>query len=670
MQKKKVSLEKRRYIRLKSVFPVTFRILKSERDIPQEYQAFTCDISKGGLCIRVNELAKSDFDSLLSKDVKLSLSVNIPLNARPVEALGNVAWIECVKDRKPLIGKILIGVEYDRIDPAQKKRISSYARRMKLLPWISISLISILILTSLGAHLRERIVRNENRRLVSRLHSALETRDNLQRNLNNIEHEETSLTTGLREKEEEIDSLKRDLKVSQNTTNRLESRLRQGEIAEERLKEALRDIKNMERQLSLLEGEKKSLEDKLNKVVASRIDLEQELKEEDSARRNLEKTTLDRMYHWLSIHQNPQTGLVASFEGDRNLKSVAFTYDQSLVSQVYTLFSDYENARRIYDFYRFRADKVQDGFANAYHVSTGKVSEYTVHTGPNIWLGLALLQYIHRTGDVTYLSFAEEIGDWVISMQNKSVGGGIKGGADFNWYSTEHNLDAYAFFVVLFEKTGKKKYKIAGERVFAWLKNNAYNLGEQRMNRGRGDSTIATDTFAWAIAAIGPKLLNGTGMSPDGIMEFAEGNCRVETDFIRPDGEKVRVVGFDFAKYTNLGRGGVISTEWTAQMIVSYAIMRDYYTEKEKSKIYSNKVDFYRNELTKLIISSLSKTGQGDGCLPYATQNNVDTGHGWRTPNGARTGSVSATSYGIFAMLEYNPLKLALSGQMNPGLTE
>ena len=59
-----------------------------------------------------------------------------------------------------------------------------------------------------------------------------------------------------------------------------------------------------------------------------------------------------------------------------------------------------------------------------------------------------------------------------------------------------------------------------------------------------------------------------------------------------------------------------------------------------------------------MIISSPSASGQGDSCLPYATQENADTGHGWMTPKGRATGSVAGTAYALFAYYNYNPLQL------------
>jgi len=59
-----------------------------------------------------------------------------------------------------------------------------------------------------------------------------------------------------------------------------------------------------------------------------------------------------------------------------------------------------------------------------------------------------------------------------------------------------------------------------------------------------------------------------------------------------------------------------------------------------------------------MIISSPSPSGQGESCLPYATGDFVDTGHGWFTPKGNSTGSLAGTAYTFFAYSNYNPLEL------------
>ena len=151
------------------------------------------------------------------------------------------------------------------------------------------------------------------------------------------------------------------------------------------------------------------------------------------------------------------------------------------------------------------------------------------------------------------------------------------------------------------------------------------------------------------------------GMNPDKIMEFVEENCSVEVNFTRSNTQSVKIKGFDFAPQRHIARGGVVSSEWTAQMVVSYKIMEEFYLKKGdkiKAASYGKKARMYLSELGNMIISSSSASGQGEGCLPYATQDQVDTGHGWMTPKGSYTGSVSGTAYALFAYYGFNPLEL------------
>ncbi|MGE5197787.1 MAG: hypothetical protein ACM3IL_04710, partial [Deltaproteobacteria bacterium] len=144
-------------------------------------------------------------------------------------------------------------------------------------------------------------------------------------------------------------------------------------------------------------------------------------------------------------------------------------------------------------------------------------------------------------------------------------------------------------------------------------------------------------------------------------MEFAEQNCAVEVLYNRPDGRTLKIKGFDFAARRHLARGGIVSSEWTAQMVISFKIMADFNYKKgatAKARAYEAKVQEYMTSLGNMVISSPSPSGQGESCLPYATQEFVDTGHGWMTPKGNSTGSVAGTAYTIFAHCNYNPLKL------------
>jgi len=432
-------------------------------------------------------------------------------------------------------------------------------------------------------------------------------------------------------------------------------------LTKERLKNALSEKAKLSKKVEGLSKESESLKDRISELSEDTASVQGKLKELLPSFEEVEERSNSSMYKWVKNHQNRSTGLVVSYEGDKDVEDWGFTYDQSLAAQCFILKGDKANAEGIFNFYKDSAEKIDGFFTNAYDAHTGKIVEYSVHAGPNIWLGIAMLQYTNKFKDRQYLPVAEYIGDWLIFLQKEDKDFGIRGGPKFKWFSTEHNLDAFAFFGMLYKMTKETKYLDAQERSFQWLKKYAFSSSGGRINRGKGDATIATDTFAWAIAALGPELLKESDMDPDQIIDFAEENCLVTADYIRPGNKKLKITGFDFGRYAHSARGGIISTEWTAQMVVAFKIMADYHRDKgdfEKADFYKRKRDFYLSELEKMVISSPSRLGQGEGCLPYASQDDVDTGHGWRVTGGAKTGSTAGTAYTIFAKHNYNPLML------------
>lgn len=608
-------IERRKYIRLKSVFPVEFKLMSPDGKSPisELLQGYTADVSKGGILLRVNNIKPELCRIIEEKSAKLLLDINIPLGLRPVKALSSVAWTDAFREDDRTSCRI--GLSFEKIDDKDRERLVGYTTSLARIPRLAAVMLLVMLAAFSMEKAEEMKLRRDNAILVSRISLLSQKKSVVAKWLDEAAKEKEVLLAELERQSADIAEM---------------------EILRQKL-------------------------DKLSELEKTRLE---ELTTIEAAQRELEEATVDNMYNWLKVHQNKRTGLIASFEGDSGLKNTGFIYDQSLVAQVFLLRNDIESAKMILDFFKYRAEKNKGGFTNAYGVNNGAVTEYAVHSGPNIWLGIALMQYMEKARSGEYLELAKDIADWIIEIQAKDKDGGIRGGPEIGWFATEHNLDAYAYFAMLAEKTGEKRYKDAARKTLDWIKNNAYTSEPGRIQRGKGDSTIATDTFAWAIAAIGPKGLIEAWMDPDAIMEFAEENCSVSVDFVRPDGYIVRVTGFDFAKQRNIARGGVVSSEWTAQMVVSLKMMGDFYKDlgnREKAKLYYDKGNFYINELEKMVITSPSRSGQGAGCLPYATSDDVDTGHGWRTPRGRDTGSVSSTAYAIFALEGYNPLKLTSS---------
>jgi len=637
-QKNYATAQRRQYVRLDSVFPVMFRILKSDGQgfLSDWIQGFTSNISKGGICLEVNHLNPNLAEILKGPKTKLALNIEMPL-ANIVNAKAVVAW---VKNDVNIPEKYFIGLSYETIDAVENNRLIRYARVKKF--FVPLVLTAILILSIafvINTYLNMELIKG-NKAIVKELVAILQESTIAQQKIKDITRE------------------KSDLELKIETLN---LRIKALDEEREKKREEANKIAQLSSQIEKLTEEKNLLQDTLIKLQHKESSVTEELLQLDKKKTTLEKANIDKMYHWLLVHQNPRTGLVMSFEGDANIKDWAFIYDESLVIQVYTIFADYERVKKILNFFDRKAKRSNDMFFNAYYVNDGSPAEFIVHSGPNIWLGIAIMQYTIKSNDLSYVKLSEDIARAIMSLQNKDADGGLRGGPDIDWYSTEHNLDAYAFFNMLYEVTGKKQYSDARDKILNWLLTHTYDKQDVPIKRGKGDATIATDTYAWSIAAIGPQKLEELGMNPDRIMEFAEQSCAVSVSYKRPEGQTIQVRGFDFAPQRHISRGGVVSSEWTAQMIVAFKIMSDYYLKKDmaaKARDYEIKAEEYLLELGKMVISSPSPSGQGESCLPYATGDFVDTGHGWTTPKGSSTGSVAGTCYAIFAYYNYNPLQL------------
>ena len=638
--KKLIPAEHRKYLRLDTVLPVQFRLEDPEGKVFLSgwVQGFTNNISRGGICLAINNLDPELFELLKKKSAKLSLEIDIPISRKPIPARASIVWVkDIVSDKR----QYLVGINYDNISVKQNNKLMRYAWLKKL--FIPVALGAVLILAvSLGANSYSNYKLTQgNKLLIEKLSTVIKDSSLAKQKIAQVTAQRETFVSELKILQEQIKSVQ-----SQK------EKIYAGDLIQ---------IKQLNALITSLTQEKLVLEGKLAEIVSKENIAAKELIQLDEKKGVLEKENFDKMYEWLKIHQNNRTGLVSSFEGDKEIANWSFTYDLALLVQAYTRFADFDRAKKILDFFAHGAKRENGWFLNAYYVNDGGPAEFIMHSGPNLWVGLAIMQYMQSTQDKSYLSLAESIAATIIDLQNKDSGGGIRGGPAVEWYSTEHNLDAYAFFNMLAKVTGKEIYSRAAAKSINWMVNNTYDRPDLPVKRGKGDSTIATDTYAWSIAAVGPQKLLALGLDPDKIMEFVEENCSVEVDFVRANAQSIKVKGFDFAPQSHTARGGVVSSEWTAQMVVSYKIMEEFYLkkgDKAKAASYGKKAQMYLNELCNMIISSPSASGQGEGCLPYATLDQVDTGHGWSTPKGSHTGSVSGTTYALFAYYGFNPLEL------------
>ncbi|MGE5197558.1 MAG: PilZ domain-containing protein, partial [Deltaproteobacteria bacterium] len=468
--------ERRKYVRLDSVFPVQFRLLEPDGNnfLSDWIQGFTSNIGSGGICLEVNKLKPEVLQAIRSRQARFALEIEMPLGAHPVKAKTSIVWVKDDPDEPG--GRCIIGLAYENIDPAQNHRIVRYALTKKLVAPLALAF-GLIFAAGFGINTYYNFKLIEgNRALVTKLLGVLQDSALAKQKMTQIIQDKEGLQLKLQSLQQRIGSLEEEKAA---------------------IKEEAGKINQLNALIEKLNLEKSGLQKQLTELRHRENAVNYELVNLEKKKAVLEQINFDKMYQWLKVHQNPRTGLVMSFEGDGNLSNAAFIYDQSLATQVYTIYSDFERARKVFDFFENKAERKDGRFLNAYYANDGSPAEFIVHSGPNIWLGIAVLQYTAKSRDRAYLNLAEEIARSMIALQNEDPESGIRGGPDVSWYATEHNLDAYAFFNMLYTTIPKKEYGLARDKALAWLVSHTYDSTEVPIKRGKGDSTIATDTYAW-----------------------------------------------------------------------------------------------------------------------------------------------------------------------------
>jgi hypothetical protein len=175
--------------------------------------------------------------------------------------------------------------------------------------------------------------------------------------------------------------------------------------------------------------------------------------------------------------------LIQSYADQSGLESTAFTYDNAVSIHAYLLHGNRDSLARAEVLGRgliyAQANNfpVADGrFAQAYFVNTAASGGqyitpaafpfyfYTSAVGDQAWAGMALAQLYRRTRDKSYLTAALSVANWIVTNTYNTLGpGGYSFGANIspsnqsvpspNGKSTEHNIDTYAFFIMLDELT-------------------------------------------------------------------------------------------------------------------------------------------------------------------------------------------------------------------------
>jgi hypothetical protein len=126
----------------------------------------------------------------------------------------------------------------------------------------------------------------------------------------------------------------------------------------------------------------------------------------------------------------------------------AWTYDSAVTATAAAATGKEPAARRILDALA-RVQRSDGGFASSY-AADGSNPDALLRTGAIAWVGVAAAQYRAAFCTTRYDELIAGVTRWLLERRVSSPAsparGLLVGGPDVNWVSTEHNLEARAFF--------------------------------------------------------------------------------------------------------------------------------------------------------------------------------------------------------------------------------
>jgi hypothetical protein len=264
-----------------------------------------------------------------------------------------------------------------------------------------------------------------------------------------------------------------------------------------------------------------------------------------------------RAYHYLDVVQDAyvqggEPRLLQSYNNESGLLTAAFIYDNALAAIAYLANPTVANVRRA----RLIGDALLWIQANDEKYTDGRVRQaYAAGpmlfygggpyfpglrredgkaaflwpfgfggsaTGDIAWAGLALAQLYVDTRIRKYLDGAVVLGEWIADKVSPYDFGGYHGGLQSDgetpqkWASTEHNIDAYAFFTLLGHLTKDRRWapraNVAADFVrqmwnradrYFWTGTLGGVDGEDPNDINKGN--VPEDVQTWALLGLGER---------------------------------------------------------------------------------------------------------------------------------------------------------------------
>lgn len=324
-------------------------------------------------------------------------------------------------------------------------------------------------------------------------------------------------------------------------------------------------------------------------------------------------------------------------------------YDVSLVIMAYLArgtASDIEKASSMGNaLVKLQAnDPIGDGrLRNSYSVEpllyndgTPNINAEGSASGNLSWVGMALTKLYKSTGNSNYLNAALELGELLNSLKSSVGPGGFTGGYNsdgtkIKWKSTEHNIDAAAFFAELADITNSQVWSDNSRHAYNFVKNlwdgEKFIVGT--INDGttwNTDDNQVLDVQSW-----------GTSLMKDPAYHSAFDWVHNNLEITNP---ATGVLGVKYANGANPERS--VWLEGSCQMVVAY--------QAQKDAVHLDKARKYLDG-----VALMQKSGEntnGLGIISTTNQGTSGGGDDYHTSLHAGT-----TAWFILALLNANPFE-------------
>jgi hypothetical protein len=259
----------------------------------------------------------------------------------------------------------------------------------------------------------------------------------------------------------------------------------------------------------------------------------------------------------------------------------SWTYDSALTAIAFTAVGESSEAQQLLD--QLAALQHTNGsIEQAFNVATGE-AEPIFRSGVIATVGIAGSLYDQEFHTTRYLSMGERAASYLLSLQGTA--GLIRGGPEVTWYSTQHNLLAYAFFKLLGNElladgNGSlgNSYLNTSNAIISGITNNmtVYNAAGVYFIEGLGNDVQALDADA-----LGVMYLQDRGDTYDAqkVLSYAQSAFAVSGRSIVKSGnpatfnETYSAAGpfSGFAPFIGSEAPNLIWTEGSAEMLVAAA---------------------------------------------------------------------------------------------------